>query len=57
MVRLNPEESFIPLLNDGVDREGKKIENDLHMSAQGYVILGKRFAEKSIQLIKKPESN
>ncbi|SMD42128.1 protein of unknown function [Aquiflexum balticum DSM 16537] len=44
-------------LNDGVNREGQKIENDLHMSAQGYVILGKRFAEKSIQLIKKPESN
>jgi hypothetical protein len=44
-------------LNDGLDREGKEIENDLHMSAQGYVILGKRFAEKSIELIKKPESN
>jgi hypothetical protein len=44
-------------LNDGLNREGQKIENDLHMSAQGYVILGKRFAKKSIELIKKPESN
>lgn len=39
-------------LNDGINREGEKIENDLHMSAQGYVILGRRFAEKSIQLIR-----
>jgi len=40
-------------LNDGVNREGKEIKNDLHMSAEGYVIMGKRFADKSIQLIKK----
>lgn len=38
-------------LNDGVNREGKEIKNDLHMSAEGYVIMGKRFADKSIQLI------
>jgi len=38
-------------LNDGVNREGKEITNDLHMSAEGYVIMGKRFADKSIQLI------
>lgn len=39
-------------LNDGYDRQGKGIQNDLHMSAEGYVILGNRFAEKAIQLIK-----
>lgn len=38
-------------LNDGVNRRGKEIENDLHMSSEGYVIMGKRFAEKSIKLI------
>lgn len=40
-------------LNDGFDRAGKAIENDLHLSAEGYVILGKRFAEKAIKLIEK----
>lgn len=40
-------------LNDGVNRKGKKIKNDLHMSTEGYVSMGKRFADKSIQLIKK----
>jgi len=38
-------------LNDGVNRGGKEIKNDLHMSAKGYVIMGKRFADKSIRLI------
>ena len=38
-------------LNDGVSRGGKELTNDLHMSEEGYVIMGKRFAEKSIQLI------
>lgn len=38
-------------LNDGIDRKGREIKNDLHMSEKGYVIMGKRFAEKSIQLI------
>ena len=38
-------------LNDGVNRRGKEIKNDLHMSAEGYAIMGKRFADKSIQLI------
>lgn len=39
-------------LNDGISREGKTIANDLHMSAEGYIIMGKRFAEKAIQLIR-----
>jgi hypothetical protein len=38
-------------LNDGYDRSGKAIQNDLHMSASGYVLMGKRFAEKAINLI------
>ena len=42
-------------LNDGVNRRGKEIKNDLHMSAEGYVIMGKRFADKSIQLIENPK--
>ncbi|WP_372753200.1 sialate O-acetylesterase [Labilibaculum sp.] len=38
-------------LNDGINRGGNEIINDLHMSAEGYVTLGKRFAETSIRLI------
>ena len=38
-------------LNDGVNRSGQIIANDLHMSAKGYNIMGKRFADKSIELI------
>lgn len=38
-------------LNDGLDQQGQPINNDLHMSEQGYEILGQRFAKKSIQLI------
>lgn len=40
-------------LNDGFDRDGKAIENDLHLSAEGYITLGRRFAEKAIMLIEK----
>ncbi|GAA3559356.1 sialate O-acetylesterase [Snuella lapsa] len=40
-------------LNDGIVRNGKPIENDLHMSANGYITMGKRFADKSIELIEK----
>lgn len=38
-------------LNDGVNRQGKEISNDLHMSADGYVVMGKRFAKAAIDLI------
>ena len=38
-------------LNDGVNRRGKEIRDDLHYSAPGYVELGKRFAKEAIQLI------
>jgi hypothetical protein len=40
-------------LNDGQNRKGKPIKNDLHYSKDGYVTLGKRFADKAIALVKK----
>jgi len=39
-------------LNDGKNRRGKTIKNDLHYSADGYVTLGQRFADQAVQLIK-----
>jgi hypothetical protein len=39
-------------LNDGTNRRGKAIKNDLHYSAEGYKVLGKRFADSAIELIK-----
>ena len=41
-------------LNDGTNRKGKSISNDLHYSAEGYKTLGKRFAETALRLV---ESN
>ena len=38
-------------LNDGLNRRGEEIKDDLHMSAEGYVMLGKRFADKAITFI------
>ena len=38
-------------LNDGINKQGKEIQNDLHMSEEGYKLMGKRFANKAIQLI------
>ena len=38
-------------LNDGYNKKGDSIKNDLHMSVEGYKTLGKRFAEKAIELI------
>ncbi len=40
-------------LNDGKNRSGKSIENDLHYSGEGYKTLGKRFAESALVLIEK----
>ncbi len=42
-------------LNDGFTREGKEINDDLHMSEKGYVHMGERFANKAIQLIEKAQ--
>ncbi|MFT5125959.1 MAG: hypothetical protein ACI9TH_000781 [Kiritimatiellia bacterium] len=38
-------------LNDGTNRKGKEIRNDLHMSVEGYKTMGQRFAAAAIQLI------
>lgn len=38
-------------LNDGINRAGRKIQNDLHYSAEGYKILGERFAAEALQLV------
>jgi len=40
-------------LNDGLSRDGIIVNNDLHYSKHGYEVLGKRFAEKAIDMIKK----
>ena len=39
-------------LNDGFNRKGKAIKDDLHYSAEGYKLLGHRFAKACIQIIK-----
>ncbi|MGQ1786183.1 sulfatase-like hydrolase/transferase [Saccharicrinis sp. GN24d3] len=39
-------------LNDGLNNKGIEINNDLHMSVDGYKVMGERFAEKAIQLVK-----
>ncbi|RKN81598.1 sialate O-acetylesterase [Ulvibacterium marinum] len=39
-------------LNDGYNKNGKEIRNDLHMSEEGYIEMGKRFAEQAILLVK-----
>lgn len=38
-------------LNQGINRNGKKVKDDIHMSVKGYVIMGERFAKKAINLI------
>ena len=42
-------------LNDRKDKTGKMV-NDLHYNADGYRLLGERFAQKAIELIKKSPS-
>jgi hypothetical protein len=42
-------------LNDGKNRRGKEIKDDLHYSAKGYVTLGQRFAEACIEKIRSSE--
>lgn len=39
-------------LNDGINKKGVEVVNDLHYSVEGYKKLGERFAEKAIELIK-----
>ena len=40
-------------LNDGLNRRGKPIRNDLHYSVKGYESLGRRFAHRAIDLVRK----
>lgn len=40
-------------LNDGKNRGGKDISNDLHFSGEGYKTFGKRMAEAAIGMIEK----
>ncbi len=39
-------------LNDGLNRQGKPISNDLHYSAEGYKAFGKRIADAAVNLIR-----
>jgi len=43
-------------LNDGLNKKGEEIKNDLHCSVEGFKTHGKSFAEKAIALIQN-ESN
>jgi len=38
-------------LNDGLNAAGNQIEDDLHMSVEGYRVMGQRFADAAIALI------
>lgn len=40
-------------LNDGLDKKQRLLKNGLHMSIEGYKIMGLRFAEKAIELIER----
>lgn len=39
--------------NTGLNHQGKNVTDDLHMSVDGYKLMGERYAEKAIELIKK----
>ena len=38
-------------LNDGQNRKGKDISNDLHYSGDGYKTFGRRMAEAALKMI------
>lgn len=44
-------------LNDGLNKQGKKIKNDLHLSEAGYATLGERFASTATRLIESQQNN
>ncbi|MBV1888529.1 MAG: sialate O-acetylesterase [Urechidicola sp.] len=44
-------------LNDGEAKGGKVIKNGLHYSLEGYKVLGERYANTAINLIKKNNTN
>ena len=49
MAGLDPEISFMSTLEAEYGKENKSV---LHMSVKGYDMMGKRFPEKSIELLK-----
>jgi hypothetical protein len=53
----NPRYAWIDTddLNDGLSRRGEQIHNGLHYSKRGYELLGKRFADKAISLLRHRE--
>lgn len=57
-VESNPRSAWIDTddLNDGVNKGGKPIKDDLHYSVDGYKLLGERFAERAIDLIEQDRS-
>lgn len=42
-------------LNDGLNQAGKEIANDLHMSVEGYRVMGERFAKAAISLVRQAD--
>jgi len=54
MAAANPRYDWVNTddLNDGEDRSGRTRSNAVHYSVEGYDILGQRYAEKAIALIK-----
>lgn len=40
------------VFNDGLNPKGEPIQNDLHMSVEGYDLMGKAFAKEAIRLLK-----
>ncbi|GAB5554364.1 MAG: sialate O-acetylesterase [Saprospiraceae bacterium] len=44
-------------LNDGLNQRGEEIKNDLHLSEEGYALLGERFAKAAIELIQTSNKN
>jgi len=42
-------------LNDGIAEDGSILANDLHYSVEGYRLLGERFAQAALELIRRAE--
>ncbi len=43
-------------LNDGLNRKGEEVSNNLHYTPEGYQTLGARFAEKAVELIQSSDA-
>lgn len=55
MAEANPRYGWIDTddLNSGVNDKGVTVKDDLHFSVEGYRLLGERFANKAIELVRK----